>query len=99
MNWEDGSPIRAAAARELSTDFLFIGGAPGGIFVECCHRIGERRSVCAEILLIDNILRRDDKGHDARRPILRRVSDDGKSAGRLAIRRMSRQHFEVVTVE
>ena len=49
-----------------SFQLLFIGGAPGRVFVKRCHCTCERRSVCAEILFIDGAVRRDDEGHHTR---------------------------------
>src|SRR5712692_7429523 len=45
---------------------LFIGGAPGRVLAKRCHPTDERRSVCAEILFIDNIVRGGDEGHHTR---------------------------------
>ena len=45
---------------------------PAGIVLALRRRLG------AQILFVDNILVCDDKGLHTRRPILRRVSDEGK---------------------
>src|SRR5260370_5032176 len=61
---------------------LFIGDAPGRIFVKRCHCTRKGRSVRAQIFFIHSIVPGDDEGHYSGRPILRRVGDQDESAAR-----------------
>src|SRR5215472_16619421 len=101
---------RACAKTRLLTKGSFLYGAPGGIgieFSDCCCRL--RRGL-PQILLEEEVVLVDDKGHHSRVAVLRRIGNDGESSSHLLIDKVdlcaSRrpaglpfQHPEVVAME
>jgi len=79
--------------------FLFTSDAPSRVFAKRGHCACQRRCICAKILFIRNVVRRDDESHHTGGPILCWISDQSESPSLLSVGSPRRQCAEIVTMQ
>src|SRR5215472_3963026 len=74
-----------ARNRDFWTKGSFLHGTPGGIGIEFSHCRCRLRRGLPQILLEEEAVLVDDKGHHSRVAVLRRIGNDGESSNHLPI--------------